>query len=128
MKKFNLEEYLRLKEEGREPKIITRCGRSVQIIHTNKQGVQPVVALISFDILHTQEVYTFHADGCFNCTKKQSNYDLFFVTTKYKGWTNVYSRCGTRTFGELYDTEDEAKKFGKLNENYITTIPIEWEE
>ena len=50
MKSFNLNEYLRLKAEGEEPKICTRSGRIARIICTDADSPDyPIVALCKKD-------------------------------------------------------------------------------
>lgn len=125
MKQFNLEQYLRMKKEGKEPCIITRDGRIARIICTDKKGSQPVVAVI----LHTTDEeysYSFTADGRVVKTQ-ESNVDLFFASTKCKGWINIY-KFSESSCGCIYNTEERARECGMKCDNYIATIPIEWEE
>lgn len=127
MKQFDLEEYLRLKEEGKEPKIVTRDGRDARIICTDRQGSQPVVALVSQDVDY-EEFYSFYANGLYT-DNLETILDLFFAPTKRKGWVNVFDngsvyRCGSA----IFLTEEEAKTNGKKIKQYLTTVPIEWEE
>lgn len=127
MKQFDLTEYLRLKEEGKEPKIVTRDGRDARIICTDMNEDQPIVALVSRNATHEQP-YTFSAEGCFDYDGNTSDLDLFFAPTKHKGWVNVY----TDRFGicchRIHDTEKEARKNAQKSDSYVATVPIEWEE
>lgn len=127
MKQFDLEEYLRLKEEGKEPKIVTRDGRKVRIICTDKKGEQPIVGLVSYT---EQEISrSFGCNGLYNFDGSTSALDLFFKPVKHKGWVNVFDngsvyRCGSA----IFLTEEEAKTNGKKIKQYLTTVPIEWED
>lgn len=74
MKQFNLEEYLRLKEEGREPKIVTREGIPVRILRTDRNHYTfPIVGLFedgSIESFTTKGLFTYGVD---------SRNDLFFA-------------------------------------------------
>ena len=123
MKPFNLEEYL--KDPSR--KVVTREGKPARIICTDARGEYPVIALIE----HYQETldvtFSFTKDGKWCTDGTNSNKDLFFVTEKHEGWTNVYEE-GTNRYldGCICSTEEEAKRIRGYG--YITTIKIEWEE
>ena len=122
MKEFNLEEYL--KNPDRE--IVTRDGRKVRILCTDRKGDTPIIALVH-DANDGQEYgYAFYSDGkFFRDGNKES--DLFFAPEKHEGWTNVYEE-GTNRYldGCICSTEEEAKRIRGCG--YITTIKIEWEE
>lgn len=62
MKQFDLSTYLRLKEEGEEPKIVTRRGRSARIICTDRKDPDAcVVALVNECGVEVMNPY--HKDG-----------------------------------------------------------------
>lgn len=130
MKQFNLEKYLRLKEEGKEPKIVTRDGRSVRILCTDrkKENGEEIIGLIpgrgGSELLASWNI----PDGNF-FPKRGSNKDLFFAPTKHEGWTNLYeSSDGGHDMGCLYKTKDEAIRNIHGSKRHIATIKIEWEE
>ena len=56
--------------------------------------------------------------------------DLFFAPEKHEGWINVYrhSDGGHAYAGAVYDSKEDAEKRKTIDENYVTTIKIEWEE
>ena len=123
MKPFNLEEYLK----NPSLKIVTREGKDARIICTDAKGKYPIVALIKSQnneypsvftnkgkyVLHTQ-----HPDDlCFACEKKERWINLYYNKIK----NQVY-------FGKIFKTEEKAKKIGKSQNNYVITIPIEWED
>ena len=50
-----------------------------------------------------------------------------------KGWIDEYSIVAynnflCETYGKVFKTKEKAKKAGKSQNNYVITIPIEWEE
>ena len=57
-----------------------------------------------------------------------SGFDLFFDTEKHKGWVNVYMNCNERNLGALYSSKKDALEVAKVNDNYLETVKIEWEE
>ena len=55
--------------------------------------------------------------------------DLFSSPVKKEGWMNLYKRDFGLVQGDLVrDSEEAAKKIAAGDEDYITTIKIEWEE
>lgn len=128
MKQFNLEEYLRLKEEGKEPKIVTRDGKSVRIICTERKTdcKHPIVALIDYG--RYEQVNTYSIDGFLQYLNADHRDDLFFAPTKHEGWMNIYPWSGKRIkyAGDIYETENEALK--DRSNKFIATIKIEWTE
>ena len=125
MKEFSLEEYL--KDPSR--KVITRDGRPVRIICTDRKGldVKPIVALITLPNCD-EIVKCFWADGIETAGSEDKN-DLFFVPTKHEGWMNLYKKGFGLMIGDLVrNSEEAAKKIAAGDEDYITTIKVEWEE
>lgn len=87
MKQFSLEEYL----EHPDRKVVTRDGRSVRIICTDRNGlnVKPITALIT--IPNGDEIIkTCWKDGVETRGVEDNPYDLFFATEKKNGWLHVY--------------------------------------
>ena len=125
MKQFNLEEYL--KDPSR--KVVTRDGRPVRIICTDRKGldVKPIVALITLPNCD-EIVKCFWADGIDTAGSEDKN-DLFFAPTKHEGWMNLYKKGLGLVIGDLVrDSEEKSKKIADRDEDYITTIKVEWEE
>ena len=122
MKQFNLKEYLK----DPNKKVVTRDGRNVRIICTDRQGGDyPILALC------------FESDGikhCFSCLPNGRRYvdidsclDLFFAPEKRSGWINIYDRTeNAHASRRIYDTEEEALKCASVER--VDTIKIEWEE
>ena len=120
MKPFSLEEYIK----NPSKKVVTRDGRSARIICTNYTKAQHIIAQIEGN----DYSISCHKDGIF-INGFESNCDLFFVPEKREGWTNLYKWGKTHYPGKLvYPTKEEAKHAAILNEDYVDTIKIEWEE
>ena len=122
MKQFSLEEYL----ANPKRKVVTRDGRNVRVICTDKKSVCPIVALITTYNGTAEEVITYTKDGKYFEVGSREH-DLFFVPEKHEGWVNVYKAGITRSTGTfIWPTEEYAKKM--VSTGCIATIKIEWEE
>lgn len=119
MKPFNLEE-----AKAGKP-VCTRDGRNARIICFDlKHEYFPIVALI--DDGDRELVSRFCADGRIyyrqnGCTEM----DLFMAHEKHEGWINIYKG---RVCSPILDSERSARGAGMGNDDYITTLKIEWEE
>lgn len=125
MKQFNLEEYLK----DPNKKVVTRDGRNVRIVCTDRQGGEhPILILCSA------------SDGiesCFSCfpngrryVDTDSSVDLFFAPEKHEGWVNLYNLSEGPYLGSVYSSKEVAEATSKKCglQHYIATIKIEWEE
>ena len=124
MEQFSLEKYL----ANPSRKVVTRDGRNARIICTDmKSTTYPVVALIENGSGYEQ-LFTFSKNGEY-AVNESSISDLFFAPEKHTGWINVYRNNGSHTYaGAVYDSKEDAEKRKTIDENYVTTIKIEWEE
>ena len=123
MKEFSLEEYLK----NPERKVVTRDGRKVRILCTDRKGDTPIIALVN-DANDGQEYgYAFYSDGKF-FSDGGDELDLFFAPTKYTDYINLYRDESVYFLGGVYTSEEYAKNIARGNDQYITTIKIEWEE
>ena len=123
MKQFNLEEYL--KNPNRE--VVTRDGRKVRILCTDRKGDTPIIALVN-DANDGQEYgYAFYSDGKF-FRDGGDELDLFFAPSKNTDYINLYRDESVYFLGAVYTSEEYAKNIAKGNDQYITTIKVEWEE
>ena len=124
MKQFNLKEYLK----DPNKKVVTRDGRNVRIICTDRQGGDRPILILCFE-----------SDGierCFSCFPNGRRYvdidscmDLFFAPEKHEGWINLYKINSNISPGPLtYNTKEEAESATGNRPDYISTIKIEWEE
>ena len=125
MKQFSLEEYL--KDPSRE--IITRDGRKVRVVCTDKKGDYPIVALVEYYDGTNESDYSFKKDGRFY-GNGDSNKDLFFAPEKHEGWINIYLNANRNYEGScrIYKSKESAEEAIEGDSDYITTLKIEWEE
>ena len=122
MKPFSLEEYLK----NPEKKMVSRDGRSVKIICTDRKNLNhPIVALIENILTEGEGVLCYTKEGkIFNQVSNDA--DLFFASEKREGWINIFKNDSV--FPDIYETQDLAKEYGMHRPDYIDTIKIEWEE
>ena len=126
MEQFSLEEYL----ANPSRKVVTRNGRNVRIVCTDKRDLDfPIVALIETIPGGEEVTHSYTKDGR-HYTDCSDIFDLFFASEKHEGWINVYrySDGGHAYAGAVYDSKEDAEKRKIIDENYVTTIKIEWEE
>ena len=124
MKQFNLDEYL-VKPSR---KVVTRNGRNVKIIYTDKKGDYPIIALIESQPDYEEVVGTYTRNGCWCLSGADSINDLFFAPEKHEGWVNVYRNSGPlgMNCGSIFKSEEEARRSG--TPAAVATVKIEWEE
>lgn len=124
MKEFNLEEYL--KNPNRE--VVTRDGRKARIVCTDRAGLntKPIVALITLPN-GDEVIKTFWDNGIETAGSEYKN-DLFFAPSKHTDYINLYRDESVYFLGAVYTSEEYAKNIAKGNDQYITTIKVEWEE
>lgn len=125
MTEFSLEEYL--KNPDRE--VVTRDGRKVRIICTDRKGDTPIIALV-YDANVGQEYgCAFHSDGKY-FIDKDDEFDLFFAPEKHEGWIiiNKYPDGVRDTNGIIYHTELDIPDIPIVGVKRVATIKIEWEE
>lgn len=124
MKPFNLEEYL--KNPSR--KIVTRDGRNVRILCTDREGsIYPIVALIKDDNRELEILVTYTKDGR-PAEYNEAYYILFFAPEKHEGWINIYRSLvyNEAYSGKIYASKEEAERY--TNNATLATAKIEWEE
>lgn len=125
MKEFSLEEYL--KNPNRE--VVTRNGRKVRIICTDRKGDTPIIALV-YDANEGQECgYAFYPDGKY-FIDKDDEVDLFFAPEKHEGWIiiNKWPDGERDTNGIIYNTELDVPNMSPVGGKRVAKIKIEWEE
>lgn len=122
MEKFNLDKYL----ANPSRKVVTRNGRNVRIICTDKKGFEyPIVALIENKLEGLEGVLYYTKDGEYTANGS-SDSDLFFATEKRKGWINIFNDGDERAGTSIFNSKKKAEEIGKLSSNYVTSIRIEW--
>lgn len=121
MKQFNIEEYL--KNPSR--KVITRDGRAVKIYCTNYYiGNRCIIAEIEGDSFSQP----FYRNGKVQAGESNPS-DLFFAPEKREGWVTLYRDRNMNLYtSNPFKSEETAINFGKMQDIYIKTIKIEWEE
>ena len=122
MEQFDLEKHL--KNPAR--KVITRDGRDVRIICTDKRKtIYPIIALCFMED-GSERLSSYLPNGKEH-VGEDSNDDLFFAPEKHTAWTNIYkSEDGVYANSGLFESKEEA-----LENSYslkIATCKIEWEE
>lgn len=125
MKRFSLDEYLK----NPSKKVITRMGRKVRIICTDREdSIYPIIALIKDDNRESEILVAYTKDGI-PAEYTEEYYTLFFVPEKKEGWLNLYKMNSIISPGlRVYDTKEEAESAAGDKSYYISTIKIEWEE
>lgn len=125
MKQFNLEEYLK----DPNKKVVTRDGRNVRIICTDRKGIEySVVALCTMSD-GSENLDTYLPDGR-TYLSADSCMDLFFAPEKKEGWVNLFNLSEGPYLGSVYSSKEVAEAMSKKCglQHYIATIKIEWEE
>ena len=125
MKQFNLEEYLK----NPSKKVVTRTGRKVRIICTDREdSIYPIIALIKDDKRESEILVSYTKDGI-PAEYNEAYYTLFFAPEKKSAWINLYKMNSIISPGpRVYDTKEEAESAAGDKSYYISTIKIEWEE
>ena len=123
MKRFNLEEYLK----NPSKKVVTRMGRKVRIICTDREdSIYPIIALIKDDKRESEILATYTKDGI-PSEYNEAYYTLFFAPEKKEGWINIYKVENDMYKGSyIWSTEEDAKE--NACSGAIATVKIEWEE
>lgn len=107
--------------------IVTRDGRPARIVCFDAAGEFPVIALIRYGT--DKEV----PQSCMLtgsvAYKEDSADDLFMAPVKRRGYVNLYRKGNRIISGEtIHEKEECAMDTGNVDESYITTVAIEWEE
>ena len=126
MEQFSLEKYL----ANPSRKVVTRDGRKVKILCTNRKSTYPIVALVENHDSDNESVYSYRENGLYSMFSQSEENNLFFAPEPHEGWINVYrhSDGGHAYAGAVYDSKEDAEKRKTIDENYVTPIKIEWEE
>ena len=127
MEQFSLEKYL----ANPSRKVVTRDGKSVRIICTDKRDLNfPIVALIETIPGGEEVTHSYTKDGKYY-TACSDILDLFFAPEKHTGWVNLYKWANKDCayyIGSMYNSKAEAENKRDTSDNYEATIRIEWEE
>ena len=123
MKEFNLEEYL----ANPNRRIVIRDGRAAKILCTDRNDERSIVALVTTPD-SKEQVCCYFPNGKYYKAHDDCR-DLIFAPENKEGWVNVYKNPDLEYPNcIIYPTYEEAIGHGKIQEGYVTTIKIEWEE
>ena len=125
MEQFSLEKYL----ANPSRKVVTKDGRPVRILCTDRISYNVEIVGLIMNNNRMESIFTWTQQGKEYVNGDTSN-DLFFAPETHEGWINVYrhSDGGHAYAGAVYDSKEDAEKRKTIDENYVTTIKIEWEE
>ena len=125
MEQFSLEKYL----ANPSRKVVTRDGCPVRILFTDKKSYNEQIVGLIMSNSGMEFISTWTQQGKQFVNTDRPN-DLFFAPETHEGWINVYrhSDGGHAYAGAVYDSKEDAEKRKVIDENYVTTIKIEWEE
>ena len=122
-KKLNLKPFDLEAAKAGKP-VCTRDGRKARIICFDAKCNKPIVALI-YDC-NKETVFQYLENGRFS-VDQIDKYDLMMLPQKKEGWINIYKDFED-TVCCAYLTKEDALKNRSIEDGYITTIKIEWEE
>lgn len=125
MEQFNLEEY----KKNPNRKVITRDGKSVRILCTDRKGTEySVVALCTMSNA-SEDCYFYFPNGKMYLSS-DSCLDLFFVPEKKEGYINLYRDGDDYYTGgtDVYSSEAEAVSHALKIFGFVKTVKVEWEE
>ena len=124
MKEFSLEEYL----ANPNRRIVIRDGRAAKILCTDRNDERSIVALVTTPD-SKEQVCCYFPNGKYYKAHDDCR-DLIFAPENKEGWVNVYRNPDLEyhTCICIYPTYEEALGHGKIQEGYVTTTKIEWEE
>lgn len=122
-KKLNLKEFNLEAAKAGKP-VCTRDGRKARIIcfDTINKGNYPIIALL--EDKGCEAIFYYNKDGKCNVG---TEIDLMMLPEKKEGWINIYKDFED-TVCCAYLTKEDALKNRSIEDGYITTIKIEWEE
>ena len=124
MEQFSLEKYL----ANPSRKVVTRDGRPVRILCTDRKSYNEEIVGLVMNDNGMESILTWIQQGKVFFNSDTPN-DLFFAPKTHEGWINVYRNNDSHTYaGAVYDSKEDAEKRKESDENYVTTIKIEWEE
>lgn len=109
-------------------KVVTRDGRLVRIICTDyKNDNYPVVALLSDG--GEESVATYTIDGINSIGCQMDCFDLFMAPTNRRGWVNLRRISnGVCADYKVFPTKWDAETAGVTYDDYVATVPVDWEE
>lgn len=128
MEQFSLDEYL----ADTTKRVVTREGKDVRIICTDRDSLFPVVFLIRKETGATESVFAANENGICSIGVELCDYDLFFAPKKQSRW--VYLCGGIHMDGAHWEVVSQAfasKEVAKENmerDGGFALTEITWEE
>ena len=107
-------------------KVVTRDGKSIRIICSDKKGTYPIIGLMKGEE-EEEEVYSFTLCGSYNKDLKNHSYDLFMAPVKTKYYVHVYKFNNTDIPRCTLPTKDKMF-YGSSGDIFIKTIEFEIQE
>lgn len=126
MEQFSLEKYL----ANPSRKVVTRGGKNVRILYTNRKLDSKEVVGLTINNDGTEGLLSWSKQGK-SLSLNDSSLDLFFAPEKHKGWINIFKYVNTNAYlkeSNIYSSKEIAEREGRGYRDYISTIEIEWEE
>jgi len=119
MKEFNLEEYLK----NPNLKVITRDGRSVEILKTNLNGFKPIVGIIK-NQNKDEEIYLWHVTGQFSQMDSENNADLFFADSN--DGLSVFEKNVRDIISNHLNIEVDVNSLKHISNEFLKMMESEW--
>ena len=128
-KEYNLKPFNLEAAKSGKP-LCTRDGRKARIICFDRRDkFSHIVALIT-NPDGREIIWGYEDSGA--CSNDNKNNDLMMLPEKKEGWVNLYHYLnGTSEYVcdyIVFSTKEVAIQCARNNDNYITTVKIEWEE
>lgn len=127
-KKLNLKEFDLEAAKAGKP-VCTRDGRKARIIcfDAKRKDEKNIMALIpSKEYPGFEDLVAYPNNGNYHGGHENDG-DLMMLTKKKEGWLNIYKDFEDRICC-IYKTKEEALEKKETEDDYITTVKIEWEE
>lgn len=126
-KKLNLKPFDLEAAKAGKP-VCTRDGRKARIICFDKKAVRPIVVLVE-GVNGTEVAISYRLDGRRGDNCLEASDDLMMLPEKKEGWINIY-KGGKLDADYLYPSKADAVEniFQPMEDNYIDTIKLTWEE
>ena len=133
-KKSNLKPFDIQKAKEGKP-VCTRDGRKARIICFDAKSHYPIIALVETFVKEYNSVredsYYYTIDGRAINIEHESKDDLMMLPEKKEGYVNIVKEAYSDdkvVLGHIFGSYEDAVRSGKVNERYIATVKIQWEE
>lgn len=124
MEQFSLDEYL----ADTTKRVVTREGKDVRIICTDRDSLFPVVFLIRKETGATESVFAANENGICSIGVELCDYDLFFAPKKQSRWVYLYRLEDNIVYASDAYPSHEAAEEDMRKHNGFGLTEITWEE